>query len=343
MIQRWFILWTTACLHLLATVALAGVSDAASSSDEACTYAIAYSAPASCPDISSIEPRLDANYRLRRGTLADCKECVHGIVIEPATDENRYQLRIAGLESTTVLRNDCNELVDFALYAIEASDLPPPVCTKTSALVGVSATPLLNVENRDPLLAAQVRLTISAGPVEFTPFGVWLPESEVSNQVVRDGRSLNPDWATLSVKGYGAGLDACYPLVNGLLGRSDVLSVCGVGVWRRFTAKPRVGNAALEAELWTLGVAASWRVGLFDSLHLELAPTVLMGLGDAATYAAGSGEELYQYGGLEAQLRVGLAWEFWAHQTRHTADPVRNALSSSSPRTVAYTSRVSRM
>jgi hypothetical protein len=259
-------------------------------------------------------------------------------VIEREPNEQGYRLQIAGLESTVVRRADCSELAEFAIYAVEASDLPPPECTRTSVSVGVSATPLLNFENGDALIATQVRLTIPIARAELTPFGFWLPQTQVQNQVPRDGRALNPDWESLSLGGYGAGLDACWPLVNGLLGRDDLLHVCGTGVWRRFRATPTTSNASAEAELWTVGGSISWRVGLFDSVHLELAPTVLVGLGNAATYASGTRDRLYQYSGVEAQMRIGIVWDFLVRHTRVQPEPFRTARTSFSKSTLATAS-----
>ncbi len=310
-------------------------SDLSGTSNE-CAYSIAYSAPASCPDISSLERRLDSSYRVQAGTLAECEDCVRGIVIERAPDEQGYRLQIAGLESTLVTRRDCNELADFAIYAIEASDLPPPQCTKSSVSVGVSAAPLMNVSNADPLFATQLRLTVPVANIELTPFGFWLPQSQVRNQVSRDGRTLNPDWEHLSLAGYGAGLDACWPLVNGLFGGTNVLHLCGVGLWRRFTATPPAGSAAIDAELWALGGSVAWRIQVFDTINVELAPTVLVGLGDAATYATGTTDRLYQYGGVEAQMRIGVSWDFLV---RHTHDSLQQARKITEPFRAASTSQ----
>lgn len=334
-------LWLVACLTLVTARAWAAVTDTRDTSAEQCAYAVAYSAPPTCPDVQELQSKLDAGYRVQRGSLAECEDCVRGILIEEDKQTRGYRLEIAGLESTTVTRQDCRELAEFAIYAIEASDLPAPECTRTSVSVGVSATPLMNLSNGDPLVATQVRLTLPLGGAEITPFGFWMPESQVSNQVASNGRNLNPDWQYLSLGSYGAGLDACLPLVTGLLGNDNVFSMCGVGMWRRFTARHSAGNAESDAELWTVGGALSFRVGLFETVHLEIAPSVLVGLGDAATYAVGTGERLYQYGGVEAQLRVGLTWDFIVRRSFSNKPSPRTASVTASTSAQLQTRRVS--
>jgi hypothetical protein len=314
------------CAHSTTRLAIAQVNDY--SNDGACTPSIAYSAPRGCPDVATVQRQM-TSYHFRPGSLSDCPDCVHGIVIVPETNGPGYRLEIAGLEATTVTRSDCNELAEFALYTIEASDLPPTICTQTAALVGVSAIPLLNTRNGDLLLATQVRLTIPIGSAELTPFGFWLPPSQVRNQARSNEYSLNPDWENLDLVAYGAGLDACWTLADGLLGRHGSVRICGVGLWRRFAATPSAGSAAIDAELWTVGGSLSGRIDLFDSLRLEVAPTLLTGLTAARTIDAATGDSLYQYNGLEAQVRVGFSWEIPVRRTLTKLEP-----SSASPHRV---------
>jgi hypothetical protein len=325
--------WLVFLLVLLPGVTRAHEHDAQRPNDSQCYHAVAYSAPSGCPDAASLEQRLGTGYHVERATLANCPQCVRAVVIEGTTETRGYRMHIAGLESTTVTRLDCNELAEFAAYAIEASDLPPPVCTKTSAFVGVSATPLMNLSNGDPLLASTLRVTIPIGKAELTPFAVWLPQADVRNQVARDGRNLNPDWENLSLQGYGAGADVCWPLFNDLFGfgQDSVLHLCGTGIWRRFTATPAIEGASVEAELWTVGGSIGWRASLFEAFHMEAAPTLLVGLGDAATYQSGTSDRLYQYGGLEAQLRVGFSWEFIVRKTPTHNETFRSPQTSSQP------------
>lgn len=306
---------TAACAGLVwslpanASTTEGGVTGASSGQ---CRYVVAYDAPQSCPDEASLERRLGPGFRIERKPLDDCPTCVRGVTIT-TEDADVYRLQLGGLEATTVSRTSCEELVDLAAYTIEASDLPAPDCGGPIGRIGVATTPLVNLSNRDPMLLASLRATLTLGQWWFAPSGVWLLPTQVNNRV---SGTIAPQ---VALSGYGAGLDVCRAVESHVY-------LCGAGSWRRVNGVLSAGDwAPAASDVWALGGGVSLDWPLFDALHVEIAPTVMAVLGEPRLTEAASSRPLYTYAGLEAQLRVGFSWEFGANSTPINTAGVRTA------------------
>lgn len=296
-----------------------------SGSAEQCRYVIAYEAPATCPDAAAVERRLGPGFRVQRGTLDDCPTCAREVHITESNSTFRMQL--GGLEATAVLRPACEELVDLAVYAVEASDLPKPDCGSPIGRIGVATTPLVNLTNVDPMLLTSLRATVTLGQWWFAPSGVWLLPTQVNNRV--PGTTA----AHIGLSGYGAGLDVC----RGVHAR---VHLCGAGMWRRVSGVLSGGDWEPAAtDIWSLGGGMTWDWPLLDALHVEIAPTVMAVLGEPRLTEPASPQPLYAHTGVEAQLRVGFSWELGVSSTpintagiRTSARPISSNVTPSLPR-----------
>lgn len=283
-------------------------------STEQCRYVIAYQAPETCPDAASVERRLGPGFRVQRGTIDDCPTCVRGVTITEGSG-SAFRMQLGGLEATTVSRPACEELVDLAVYAIEASDLPAPDCGSPDFRIGVATTPLVNLANLDPMLLTSVRATVTLGQWWIAPSGVWMLPTQVNNRVAG---TTAPH---IALSGYGGGLDVCY-------GVHSRVHLCGSGMWRQLNGDLSPGDyKRATTDFWSLGGGVTWDWPLLDALHVEVAPTVMAVLGDPGLTQSASPSPLYTHAGIEAQLRVGFSWEFGGSNTPiNTADARTAAL-----------------
>lgn len=319
----------TACLLAVATrtvVAHAASDRGTTASATSCRYSVAFSAPASCPDVSALERRLGPDYRVERGTMQSCDDCVRGITIEQTSAPEGYRMELAGLESTAVDRSECEDLVDLAVHAIEASDLPAPDCGQAMGRVGMSVTPFVNIANADPMVLMSLRGTVPLGFWQVTPFGTFLLPTRTPNQANASGAGA------LSFRGFGAGLETCHAT-------HPRVQLCAAGQWRRLNAEAVSGNwtSAVAADIWTLGAGVAWALHLSESIRFEVEPLVMAVLGKRGLTDAATGVQLYSHAGIEALLRVGFSWEFGARDTpvgtealRAAATPVLPALRAAS-------------
>lgn len=285
----------------------------------ACRYSVAYTAPASCPSAGSFEQRLEGTFQVKRGTMNSCADCVRGVTIELIDgSERRYRLRVAGLETMSVERSDCEELADLAAYAIEASDLPEPLCGGEPVRLGAAATPVLNWGNRDIQFAAQLRTTLVYQGFEVSPFGVWQPEAEVSNAT--PGTRMD----SLNLSSHGLGFDACAPLTHTRAVAGGQIQACSEAMWRRFTVSTSGADSARDAaHLFTCGASITWYARLAPGVRLEISPTLRLGLNPAKVIFRDTGDVLRRFGGLESQLRIGFSWGFGTPDTPENIEQLR--------------------
>jgi hypothetical protein len=292
---------------------------APASNDATCRYSVAYTAPATCPDATALEQRLGPSYHVERGTMNDCEACVRGIEIDAVTAQSSYRMRLAGLESTAVERAQCDELIDLAVYAIEASDLPTPECSAITGRLGLSTSPFVNVANVDHMFFTALRATLPLDSWQLTGFGLWLVPTDAPSQAPRTNIT------EVHFSGFGAGLEVC---------RDAFLAAqfCGAGMWRRVEGYAVGGEwgAAKAAHIWTLGGGLSWTLPLTTSLRFEVEPTVMAVLNGANLTAEAVGEPLYSHAGVEALLRVGFSWEFGASDTPVNTEALRAAATPTS-------------
>ncbi len=298
--------------------ASAGEAKAASERDarattesSSCRYAVAYTAPPACPDPSTLERRLGPAYRVESGSVRGCADCVRGVTI--ADSANGYEMQLAGLESTAVERSECRELLELAVYAIEASDLPPPQCSSSGVSVGVSATPLVNLRNRQPISSVSLRGTAATEVWQVTPMLSWFPPTEVNSQV------QGTQFDTLTFSGFGAGIELCRSLYSSL-------HLCADGLWRRVHGLPSTGRHTADAShVWTLGGGFLWRFEMASSLRLEVSPSLMGVMYSNDTWNEEVGGSVYSHAGLEASLRVGFSWDFGGSSTPVNTESLRAA------------------
>lgn len=309
---------------LCSGAAIAGPADEGASVVEgaACRYSIAYSAPEACPSAAELENRLGPNFRVERVAVANCADCVRGITItDRSSSAAMYRLELAGLEATAVQRSVCRELVELGVYAIEASDLPAPRCNEATARVGAAAVPLVDLRNREPLVLFEARVSLLLGAWQVVPFGLWMAPMTVPNRVA--GTPAD----SLSLTGYGAGLDACRVLTSHT-------QVCASGMWRSLSG--RLDAPGFEwgsaGSLWTVGAALAWEYPVGEHLRVEVAPALAVALTPAHVTEETAPEPLYVSGGLEALLRVGFSWEFGAGHTPINTERWRNVARKTNPR-----------
>lgn len=291
-----------------------GELTSADPTDHSCRYSIAYEAPDGCPAAGTLERRLGAGYRVQPGTMDSCEDCVRGIRIRRDAAGRNHQMRLAGLESTTVERVECAELVDLAVYAIEASDLPAPTCTGTTITVGLSTTPFVNISNLDPMALTELRGTLHLGKWSITPsLLVVLPNEAPALAYGNAARDI-------AFKGSGASLQACRAV-------HSHVDLCGVGMWRYTIGILTEGywTAASAADVWTVGTGLAWEVPLTAAFHFELEPVFMAVLGKRGLTDVSSGVQLYNHSGFEALLRVGFSWGFGASETPVNSEALRAA------------------
>jgi hypothetical protein len=243
-----------------------------------------------------------------------CDDCVRGVAIDRRPKADSYEMQLAGLESTPVERSECSELLELAVYAIEASDLPTPECDGVTGAVGLSSIPFINVSNVDPMVLMALRATLVLGAWQMTPFALWLLPSQVPN-----GAESNVT-SELRFTGFGAGVEACHAVLSNL-------QLCGGGMWRHLDGMPASNNwnVASAADIWTLGAGVAWRFPLTTSLRFEVEPMVMAVVGQRGLADADSHVQLYSHAGAEALLRVGFSWELGASNTPVNTQALRTA------------------
>lgn len=308
------VLWLVVFAACVSGSSVAGEFDESPHEPSECSYAIAYLAPAGCGDIRDFERRLGAKYRVVAGSMQDCPECVRGIAIRETEEQEGYLMHLSGFDSKDVQRASCGDLLELAAYSVVASDLPAPVCDGLGLRLGASSRSWANLSHPEWVTAGEVRLAVQLGDWSVAPLGIWLVPSQVSSQ--QKGTSSD----RLELSGYGAGGAACWA---GL----DRVGVCGIAMWRAFMLENAQSRSVSEepATLWSAGAELTWTWSPAPSFSIELAPSILVALASAETRHVETGRTLYQHRGVEAHLRVGLSWDWGAHNSPDGVETLRVA------------------
>lgn len=271
-----------------------------------CIRHISYTAPASCPDAEALQRQLGSAYRLH-ATEEHCPDCSIDITVRGKTQdgiEMHYELEFSGLESTPARRPVCEEVVALALHTVEASNLPAACAGRKrqrSPLLpvelGTFFAPSVHLSSDGAHAALGLQATWAVGDLRASANALWIPQTQAATQFD------STTFGTLSLAGYGAGLDACWSTLSWL-------HLCGVGLWRQFSISP-VGRdwANVEpASVLTGGGAVSVTWQADSGVGIELQPALLFSPNQSTTRDRDTGEVLHDYAGFEARLRMTVAW-----------------------------------